>query len=541
MSAGTRWALDNTISYTKRINEHSFDAVLGQSVEKWGIGESVGVTNVDNNFMDFNHAWIDNTAGDDAALMTLSGSPWGEGGISSFFGRINYNYKEKYMLSAVMRADGSNNFARGKRWGYFPSVSAGWVMTNESFMSGTDTWLDFFKLRASWGQNGNCLIGNFNYLATISFDQRAKYSFGNSKTSQSSGAYPDILPNPDVTWETSEQLNIGLDARFINSRLGLAFDWYIKTTVDWLVAPPILASYGTGAPVINGGDVENRGIEVALNWNDNIGDFRYGINLNLSKNKNEVTRIANTEKIIHGAANVLSQGTTEMYRAEEGYALGYFWGYKTAGVFQNQEQINNAGATLQTDPRPGDLIFVDTNGDGVIDDNDKTEIGNPHPDFRLGFSVNFAYKGFDLAVTTNGAFGHQVAKSYRSFADSYEQNYTTEIFGRWHGEGTSNKLPRLTSGSNTNWQSISDIYIEDADYLKIQNLSFGYDFKKLFPSMPMSKARLYVAAQNLYTFTSYTGMDPEVGYGVEDNWASGIDLGFYPSPRTYMVGVNINF
>nr|WP_321406282.1 TonB-dependent receptor [uncultured Carboxylicivirga sp.] len=541
MSAGYRWTLDNTLSYIKRINEHTIDAVIGQSVEKSGMGESVSLTNVSNAFSDFEHAWIDNTDGDDAALMTLSGSPWGVGGIASFFGRVNYNYKETYMLSLVMRADGSSNFARGKRWGYFPSVSAGWVITNESFMSGTESWLDFLKLRASWGQNGNCSIPNWNYLATIAFDETTKYSFGNTKTSQSSGAYADILPNPDVTWETSEQLDLGLDARFINSRLGVAFDWYIKSTKDWLVRAPILASYGTGAPYINGGDVENRGVELALNWNDNIGEFRYGVNFNIAKNKNEVTKIANSEQIIHGESNVLSQGTTEMYRAQVGYAMGYFWGYKTAGVFQNQEQINNAGPTLQTDPQPGDLIFVDTNGDGVIDENDKTDIGNPHPDFRLGFSVNFAYKGFDFSVTTNGAFGHQIAKSYRSFADSYEQNYTTEIFGRWHGEGTSNKLPRLTAGSNQNWQQISDIYIEDADYLKIQNISLGYDFKKLIPSMPMSKARLYFAAQNLYTFTKYSGMDPEVGYGVDDSWASGIDLGFYPSARTYMVGVNINF
>ncbi len=541
MSAGHRWTLDNTISYMKRMNEHTFDVVVGQSLEKWGMGESVSLSNVTSNFSDFEHAWIDNTDGDDVSQMNLEGYPWDEGGIASFFGRVNYNYKETYMLSFIMRADGSSNFDRGKRWGYFPSVSAGWVLTNESFMSGTGSWLDFLKIRASWGQNGNCNIENFNYLATIAFDETTKYSYGNSKTSQSSGAYADILPNPDVTWETSEQLDIGLDARFLNSRLGLAFDWYVKTTKDLLVDAPILASYGTGAPYINGGDVENRGIELGLNWNDNMGDFKYGVSINFSKNKNEVTKINNSEGIIHGESNVLSQGTGEMYRMQEGFPMGYFWGYKTAGVFQNQEQINATSAFRQTNPQPGDLIFVDTNGDGTIDEDDKCEIGNPHPDIRLSFSFNLGYKGFDCSVTTNGAFGHQIAKSYRSFADTYEQNYTTDVFGRWHGEGTSNKLPRLTSGSNLNWQEISDIYIEDADYLKIQYVSIGYDFKRLLPTMPLAKARLYVAAQNLYTFTNYSGMDPEVGYGVEDDWASGIDLGFYPSARTYMVGVNLNF
>ncbi|MBS2098294.1 SusC/RagA family TonB-linked outer membrane protein [Carboxylicivirga linearis] len=541
MSVGHRWTLDNTISYDARIGEHSFDIVAGQSVERWGLGESMGANNINSVFNDFEHAWLDNTQGITPGETSVSGSPWGEGGISSFFGRINYNYKETYMLSLVMRADASTNFAKGKRWGYFPSVSAGWVMTNESFMSGMDSWLNFFKWRASWGQNGNQSIAPFQYLATVAFDLSNAYSFGNTKTDQTTGGYADILPNPDVTWETSEQLDLGFDARFINSRLGVAFDYYIKTTRDWLVMAPILATYGTGAPDINGGDVENKGIEVALNWNDNIGDFTYGVNFNIAKNKNEVTRLDNAEGIIRGDANVLSQGTPHMYRAEVGKPMGYFYGYKTAGVFQNQEQINNAGPTLQSDPEPGDLIFVDTNGDGVIDENDKTEIGNPNPDFRIGFSFNLGYKGFDLSVATNGAFGHQIAKSYRSFADSYQQNFTTDIFERWHGEGTSNRLPKLSSGSNSNWQEISDIYIEDADFLKIQNVTVGYDFKKLLPSMPFSKARLYFAAQNLYTFTNYTGMDPEVGYGVEDGWASGIDLGFYPSARTYMVGVNLNF
>lgn len=241
-----------------------------------------------------------------------------------------------------------------------------------------------------------------------------------------------------------------------------------------------------------------------------------------------------------------------MYRAEVGKPIGYFYGYKTAGIFQNQAQIAERRASGQgvlDGAQPGDVIFVDSNNDGVINDDDKVEIGNPHPDLNIGFSLNFGYKGFDLSVTARGSFGHQIAKSYRSFADSEKQNYTTDIFDRWHGEGTSNKLPRLTPGTHTNWQNISDIYIEDGDYVKIQNVTFGYDFKKLFPSMSLGQVRLYVTAQNLFTFTNYSGMDPEVGYGYSDgsadgnhsNWSSGIDLGFYPSPRTYLMGVNIKF
>ncbi len=541
MSVGHNWTWENTVAYSFKMHEHSFNALIGQSLEKWGMGEGMSVTNANSLFDDFDHAYLDNTQGLTSGVTSISGYPWDEGGIASFFGRVNYNYQETYMASAIMRADGSSNFARGHRWGYFPSVSAGWVISNESFMKSTSGWMNFLKLRASWGQNGNCDIDNYQYLATVSFDDSNAYSFGNSKDSQTTGGYADILPNEDITWETSEQLDFGFDSRFLNSRLGLTVDWYKKTTKDWLVDAPTLASYGTGSPYINGGDVQNKGFEIALNWNDNAGEFTYGLNLNVATNKNKVTRIANGEGIIHGETNVLSQGTDEMYRAEVGKPIGYFWGYKTNGVFQNAEQIENTKAILQSDPQPGDLIFADTNGDGSITEDDKCEIGNPHPDVTMGFSFNLGYKGFDLTVTTNGAFGQQIAKSYRSFADSKTQNYTTDIFGRWHGEGTSNKLPRLTSGSNTNWQEISDIYIENGDYVKIQNITFGYDFKKLFPKIPLVQARLYLTAQNLYTFTGYSGMDPEIGYGYDESWVSGIDLGFYPSPRTYLLGINLKF
>ncbi|PZX16819.1 TonB-linked SusC/RagA family outer membrane protein [Breznakibacter xylanolyticus] len=552
LNLGYQWQWENTLAYNIRKDLHMIDALVGQSVEKFGLGENVDATNAKSVFSDFDHAWLTNTQGFTEGVTNIKGAPWDEGALASFFGRVNYNFNETYMASLVMRADASSNFARGNRWGYFPSVSAGWVITNEDFMSATSSFMDFLKLRASWGQNGNCNIKNFQYLATVGFPETSKYSFGGTKTEQSSGGYQNILANPDVKWETSEQLNLGFDARFLGSRMGLAFDWYKKTTKDWLVLAPAPATYGTGAPYVNGGDVENTGIEIALNWNDQLGDLTYGVSVNMAYNQNEVTRIANSEGIIHGRTNVLSQGTTEMYRAEVGKPIGYFWGYKTEGIFQNQSQIDarraDASNGVLDGAQPGDVIFADTNHDNVIDEKDKVEIGNPHPDVTSGLNINLGYKGFDFSVTATGAFGHQIAKSYRSFADSEKQNYTTEIFGRWYGEGTSNKLPRLTPGTHTNWQNISDIYIEDGDYVKLTNISVGYDFKKLFKGMPLQQARLYFAAQNLYTFTGYSGMDPEVGYGYsggdtsnDSNWSSGIDLGFYPSPRTYLVGVNLKF
>ncbi|GHT39632.1 SusC/RagA family TonB-linked outer membrane protein [Bacteroidia bacterium] len=551
--AGYNISWSNTLGYSFLLNgEHAIDALVGQAIEKWGMGDQIRLRAANSIFPgDFSRAYIDNTKPTSLSEITnYEGRPWGQGALASFFGRVNYNYKETYMATAVLRADGSSNFARGHRWGYFPSVSAGWVVSNENFMEPLrDKGFDFLKIRASWGQNGNQSISGFQYLATIAMDNQNAYYFGDTKESPTTGAYADILPNPDVSWETSEQIDLGFDARLLRSRLGVNFDWYQKTTKDWLVQAPLLASFGTGAPYVNGGDIVNKGVELGLNWNDKVGDFTYGINYNIYYNKNEVTRIDNTEKIIHGPANVLSQGTTEMFRAQVGYPVGYFWGYQTDGVFQNQAEIDAyraAGKGVLETAQPGDLIFRDNNHDGGITDDDKVMIGNPHPDVVSGLTLNFGYKGFDLSVTAFGQFGMQVAKSYRSFADSPLQNYTTEIFGRWHGEGSSNKLPRITSGSHTNWQYISDIYIEDADFVKIQNVTLGYDFKKLLPKLPFAQLRLYVTAQNLLTFTGYSGMDPEVGYSFGDNsgnynWSNGIDLGFYPAARNYLMGVSIKF
>ena len=233
-----------------------------------------------------------------------------------------------------------------------------------------------------------------------------------------------------------------------------------------------------------------------------------------------------------------------MYRAQEGFPIGYFYGFETDGLFQNEQQISDlraSGHGVLPTAQPGDVIFVDTNMDGAITDDDKTMIGNPHPDFSGGLNLNFGYKGIDLSVTAIGSFGHQIAKSYRSFADSPLQNYTTKIFERWHGEGTSNRVPRLTNGSHTNNQYISDIYVEDGDFLKIQNITLGYDFKQLWSTAPFSQARIYTTVQNLFTFTNYSGMDPEIGYGYDQSWVSGIDLGFYPQPRTVLLGVNLKF
>ena len=557
LNIGSSISWENTLAYTKQLGDHNVNVVIGNTIQKNTYGENLNGSGKNNLFeSDWDRAWVGNTQPTQFADV-YNAENWvksqyqGDWSLASFFGRASYNYAEKYMAQFTLRADGSSNFAPGKRWGYFPSASIGWVITNEKFMEKTASWLDFLKLRASWGQNGNQSISNFQYLTTFAFSSASGYYYGKgAHTTPTTGGYADVLQNPDVTWETSEQIDLGIDARFFGGRLGLAFDWYSKKTKDWLLRAPILSVYGLNAPYVNGGDVENKGIEIGLNWNDHIGnDFTYGVNFNLAYNKNEVTKINNGEGIIHGPGSVLIQGSDEVFRAQVGEPIGFFYGMKTAGVFQNQEEIN-AWKAKYTDnihggnPQPGDLIFVDTDGNNIIDLNDRCNIGDPHPDFTAGMSINLGYKGFDFSATAAGAFGHQILRSTNNDSNMADNLSQKLVYGSWRGEGTSNFLPKLNNLKNINFMTMSEIWLEDANYVKIQNITLGYDFKQLWKSCPLSQLRVYVAANNLFTITKYSGMDPELGSDGGNNgfgWAAGIDNGFYPTPRTYMVGVNLKF
>lgn len=545
-SLGMTWT--NTAAYDWTCGKHAFNALVGMEVYRYsGTYLQAKTGALREGFDDWDHAYVGNgTASSADDGMSVDGYPHDESRSVSYFGRFGWNWKETYMLNATLRADGSSKFARGNRYGVFPSISAGWTLSNEKFMQNTQNWLDYLKLRASWGQVGNQNIDNYQYTAPIT-SSNTHYIFGTTDGAPAQsgywGAYPSRLANENVTWETSEQTNIGIDARFLKSRLSLTADFYIKTTKDWLVEAPILATAGTGAPFINGGDVKNTGFELALTWNDQAGkDFNYNIGVNGAYNKNKVGNISTEDGIIHGKINMLYDNTPEFYRAQNGHAIGYFWGYETAGIFQNKEQIANWNADgkhgiLQADAQAGDVIYVDQNQDGIIDDNDKVDLGNGTPDFTYGFNVGFNYKNFDFSLVAYGAAGNQIVQSYRNHANS-KANYTTAILNRWTGEGTSNRMPRVTD-TNINWQ-FSDLYLQDGDYLRISNITLGYDFAKLIKLKAISQARLYVQVQNAFTFTKYDGMDPEIGYGTSD-WVSGIDLGYYPRPRTFLVGVNLKF
>lgn len=548
MSKGKSLIWDNLLTYDFKLGEnHQFEAMVGTSSFKYD-GHFMSGQNVDLIFDDLSHSWLSNATNTDGALITLTGGPEVVTKRMSYFGRLNYNYKEKYLLNATFRADGSSQFANGNRWGYFPSLSAGWVLTNEDFMQDKANWLNHFKLRASWGQVGNQNAGNFQYLTRIQ-SANTNYIFGTEEGVLTPGAYPLNLSNPDLKWETAEEIDLGFDARLFNSKLNINFDWYRKEQKDWLVQAPILATAGAEAPWINGGSVVNTGVELVISYNNRVNDdFSYNFNVNGAYNKNEVGSIPTGDGIIHGPTNQLWDNSLEFFRAQDGYPLGYFWGYKTAGVFQTQEEINNYvdadGNQIQPTAQPGDLIFVDTDGVNGITENDKVEIGDPNPDFTYGFSFGANYKAWDFSLQANGVAGNQIVQSYRNQSGSY-QNWTSEVLNRWHGPGSSNTLPRVTL-DNRNYNKFSDIYVKDGDFLRISTVTVGFDIAKVakIQNFFAEQLRLYFSVLNLYTFTEYNGMDPEVGYGISDgsyNFSSGVDLGYYPRPRTFMMGLNVKF
>ncbi|MCR5454096.1 MAG: TonB-dependent receptor [Bacteroidales bacterium] len=544
----TTFSVDNTLSYGWTLAEnHKFDVMGGMWLQTSDY-TYLSAHNTDLAYDTFKYAYISNAQSDNTSgTMSMSGGP-SQVRMLSYFGRLQYNFKETYMFNATFRADGSSRFTEDNRWGYFPSVSAGWVISNESFMQDQSV-VDFLKFRASWGQVGNQSISDFQYLATIAF-VNAYYPFGDTSngygnTDNSNGAYPQRLSNPDLKWETSEQLDFGLDARFLHSTLTVNVDWYKKSTKDWLIIAPIVATAGADAPYINGGNVNNTGVELGITYQNHAGKFNYTVNLNGSYNKNDVTEIPTEDGVIHGSTNQLYDNSKEFYRCESGHAIGYFWGYETAGVFQNQAQIDAWKAAgngiYQAKVAPGDIIYVDQNKDGVIDDYDKVDLGDPNPDFTFGLTFSCDYKAWDFMLSANGVAGNQIVQSYRNLTNQ-NSNYGTWVLDRWHGEGTSNSIPRVLTDNSSNYQ-FSDLFIQDGSFLRLSNITLGYDLCKQIKVKGFSQMRFYASIQNLYTITGYDGMDPEVGYGISggvtDNFSSGIDLGFYPRPRTYMFGISL--
>ncbi len=533
------WNFENVLTYDRTIDAHHFTVMAGTTALK-NTWESLWGEKADNIFDDFEHSYIDN-AKDPLSANTSGG--YSEHTVASIFGRLNYDLLDKYMFTGIVRRDGSSRFGSENKYGVFPSVSGGWIISKENFMSSASNWIDQLKLRASWGQNGSENIGDFGYTSIIGTG--AIYYYGDLKT-QYNGSSPTKIANPSLKWETSEQTNVGFDFTTLKNSLKISVDYYIKTTKDWLVTAPIPMMVGNSAPTINGGSVRNSGFEYEVSYKKQFGKLYFDAMINGAINKNEVLDIQNAEKRLQGGDGGFGQGGV-LY-AEVGTPMGVFYGVKTDGIFQTKEEITNylytnpttgAKKMIQPSAKPGDIKFVDLNKDGQITDGDRTQIGNPYPKFTGGLTINLEYNRFDFNMFWYAALGQDVYDATRRY-DMNGTNYRADWLDRWTGPGTSNYFPRVTFvDDNKNMKTVSDFFIHDGSYIRLRNITLGYTLpKNVTDYVKMSKMRLYVSAENLLTFTDYQGFDPEIGGGVFSN---GIDHGIYPQARTILFGVNVTF
>ncbi|MFD2513603.1 SusC/RagA family TonB-linked outer membrane protein [Pontibacter locisalis] len=528
------WQAENVLNYNKTFDRHNIGLTLGTTALK-SQADNVFASNTGLVTSDPAMAYLNLATDADGARV---GGWFGENALLSVFGRANYNYDGKYLLSGVIRRDGSSRFGSENKYATFPSVSAGWVISEESFFP-EQNLVNFAKLRASWGQNGNDRIGNYNWASVIGVGRG--YTFFPGEEGYIGGASPVQVANPFLKWETSEQTDIGLDLYLFNSRLAVEADYYIKTTKGLLVAAPIPGTVGNNPPTVNGGEVRNKGLELALTYSGEVGDFSYRTSINGSYNKNEVLSINNAEGVLLNSS-FATYGLVS--RSIPGQPFGYFWGLETDGIFQTPEEVasykNADGALIQPNAQPGDIRFRDLNGDGKINDEDRTNIGNPTPDVVLGYNLDLKYKNFDLGAFFSGAFGHQIFNGTRRH-DLVTSNMQTKYLNRWTGEGTSDKYPRFTwSDANGNYSRISDIYIEDGDYVRLKTLQVGYSLSNnALSKIHLTNLRVYVSGDNLLTFTEYSGFDPEIG--ARNTLDIGIDRGIYPQARIFRVGLNATF
>ncbi len=534
MNMYSRWNFENVFTYDKTIDIHHFTLMAGTTAFK-DMYENLSGEKSNLIFDDFEHSYIDNATD---PLSANVGGGYSEHTVASLFGRVNYDLKERYMLTATLRKDGSSRFGSSNKYGYFPSASMGWVISKEGFMGNTASFIDMLKLRASWGQNGSENIGDFGYTSIIG--NQNIYYFGDSKT-QYNGTQPTRIANPALRWETSEQTNFGVDFTTMKSSLRVTLDYYIKTTKDWLVNAPVQMIVGNSAPTINGGSVRNSGFEAEVGYKTKFGKLYFDASINGAYNKNEVLDIRNAEKRLQGGD--CGFGQAGVLYAEDGTPLGVFYVVKTDGLFQNQASIDSyvssTGAKIQPKAKPGDIKFLDQNGDGTITDADRVQLGSPYPKFTGGLNLNLELAGFDLNMFWYAALGQKVYDATRRY-DLNGTNYRADWLNRWTGEGTSNTYPRVTFvDDNQNMKTVSDFFVHDGSFVRLRNVSLGYSLPKVATDfLKISKVRLYVSAENLFTFTNYKGYDPEIGGGVFGN---GIDHGIYPQARTVLGGVNITF
>lgn len=529
------WNWTNTVNYMTTINKkHNINLMGGYTMERfqdyWAKSYSENIPNNDESLR-YPSSGTKNPAATGTDSFTS---------LVSYLGRVMYNYAEKYYLTASIRVDGSSKFSKDNKWATFPSVSGAYRLTGEEFMKNQKVF-DDIKIRAGWGKVGNQNIDNSAYLSSIG---TTTYVFGGTPN-RIIGSTVSGIGNTNLKWETVEDWNVGLDLALLQSRLKITADYFEKTSHDMLMKKDNLLILGY--PMWNGqmwenvGKMKASGWELGINWNDQIQDFTYGVGLNLSQVKNKAVKL-NGDYIWTGGFS-----GDYIVRNAEGESLSQFWGYKTAGIFQNETEVksytNEHGESLQPNAKPGDLRFVDLNNDGVIDSNDKTHIGNPFPDLMVGLNLNAAYKGFDLVANFYGTFGNDIFnKNIGRYAGTDGQNVYAGTYDKtWRTDNTGAEFPRLSvNDSNMNYKRVSDFFVEDGSYFRCKLLQIGYTLPKQWFNNKLN-LRLSFSAQNLFTITNYSGADPEAASMGKSVTEAGIDYTGYPNPRTFLFGLNMSF
>ena len=512
-------------NYDFTLNEnHNFQTVAGFSIGE-NKGSNISATNEDVPFNSWDYADVSAATGN--ATQQTSGSWQYVGRNLSYFARVLYDYDEKYYASFTGRMDGSTSFGRNNKFGFFPSASIGWVVSKEDFFEDI-TVLDYLKLRASYGTLGNDNISpQFSLISTF-----PSYVFNGNITQ---GSALGSIPNDDVSWENQVQMNVGIDTRILKNKISLSVDYFKKTVDDLLFSPNLSLYLGVPSfPTTNIGSTESTGIDASISLNTSAGALEISSNLNFTTAENKVVAINNGDKYIWGAGYGIPY--RNIVRFEEGFSPGYFFGYVTDGIFQNQQEVNSHAT--QNGAVPGDIRFVDVDGDGIINDSDRTQIGDPFPDFTIDWNLNLAYNAFDLSVFTYASVGNDIYRAYER-----NLNYTNRFastLARWTGPGTSFDEPRVTFVDSNNNNRASDRYIEDGSYLRIKNIQIGYTFPEVLTDVwGFDDVRAYFQVKNALTLTDYSGYDPEISVGGVLN--TGIDYGTYPQPRIWSMGLNIKF
>ena len=456
----------------------------------------------------------------------------------SYFGRVNYDFDSRGYFGFSIRRDGTSNFAPGNKFATFPSVSAAWRLSQEPFLRNVK-WIDELKVRSSFGYTGNPDVTGNAYIQSI--NQSFQYTFGNSSGSGGTvlGAAPSKTYNPNIRWEKNEQFNFGVDGSFFSGKLNASVDLYQRRSIDLIlyVAPPLISGTYEAVP-FNTGIMRNRGIDLTLSGKViNNNNLKWNINTVLGTYKNKVVSMGLSAPINNGFARI----TGGSKRIEAGFPVEYFYGFVTEGIFQSYEEISNhasqaPGIDPTTSTAPGDLKFKDLNGDGIINDQDRTNIGNFNPTFTYGITNTVSYKNLELTFFLQGSEGNKILNFTRWYTEGgvSNGNYSKDVIGRWTGPGTSNTMPRLVLNDPNGNNRVSDRFVEDGSYIRMKNVRIAYNLPaKWVANKVMKKAQVYVSAQNLFTITNYSGMDPEVG--------GGVDIGFYPQSRTFIAGATIEF